>query len=139
MADLSRRELLQKDVVRFGGALAVAVLVPSVMSFLFSGCGPSKGSSPSGGSGGGGGGGGGGTTTTVFAALNSKTTNVATRSTTHGNKITRAGTASGEDIVFTVNGSRNDSIAPGSYNVRTGDVVDFFDLQNGSRYSFVVS
>lgn len=134
MKDLSRRELLEKDLVRFGGALAVTVLVPSVLGFLLSGCGPSKGSSPTTNTGGGG-----GTNTTVMAALTAKVGTVSTRPTGNGNKITGAGSASGENIVFTVNGLRNDSVPPGSYNVRTGDVVDFFDLVNGSRYSFVVS
>ncbi len=137
MADLSRRELLEKDGVRFVGALAAIVLVPTCFSLIFSGCGPSKGSSPT--TGGGGGGGGGGTNTTVMAALTSKVGNVGTRSTSNGSKIISAGSVSGENIVFTVNGLRNDSVAPASYNVRTGDVVDFFDLNNGSRLSFVVS
>lgn len=125
----------RRDILRSGwfwlGALVIAP------GFIFSGCGPSSGGKtivvggnppPSG-----------GTTTTVAAALTAKYGGYSTRSTTHGNKITSVGNVSGESIVYTVNGQRDDSTPPGSKSVRTGDTIDVFDLVNGTRLSFTVS
>lgn len=128
----------RRQVLQMGGALALSCLVGGWSA----GCGPSGGSSGgtvvTGGGGGSGGGGGGTTTTTVTAALASRYGNINTSSTTHGNKIIAVGNVSGENIVYSVNNQRDDTTRPENKTVQTGDVIDVFDLINGSRLSFVV-
>lgn len=123
---ISRRRLMRSGL--FWGF--TFVIAPGI---VFSGCGDksrnSGGNNPPPGGG----------TTTVMAALTSRYGQPQTRSTTHGNKITSVGNVSGENIVYTVNGARDDNTRPENRTVNPGDTIDVFDLVNGSRLAFTVS